>query len=105
MKKTLFIAAMLLFACNSFAQLVVDSLGRVGIGYNVTPNYLFTVDSHNEARERRHVSYFNCAHEGLYIENKGVPYESSDNLRGIRIESQSSSANFFCGVHFITSYK
>ena len=99
MKKTLFIAAMLLFACNSFAQLVVDSLGRVGIGYNVTPNYLFTVDSHNEARERRHVSYFNCAHEGLYIENKGVPYESSDNLRGIRIESQSSSANFFCGVH------
>ena len=99
MKKTLFIAAMLLFACNSFAQLVVDSLGRVGIGYNVTPNYLFTVDSHNEARERRHVSYFNCAHEGLYIENKGVPYESSDNLRGIRIESQSSSANFLCGVH------
>ena len=37
MKKTLLIAAMLLFVSNSFAQLVVDSLGRVGIGSLNTP--------------------------------------------------------------------
>ena len=37
MKKTLFLAAMLLFVSNSFAQLVVDSLGRVGIGSLNTP--------------------------------------------------------------------
>ena len=32
MKKTIFLAAMLLFVSNSFAQIVVDSLGRVGVG-------------------------------------------------------------------------
>ena len=37
MKKTLFIAAMLLSVSNSFSQLVVDSLGRVGIGSLNTP--------------------------------------------------------------------
>ncbi|MBQ6085939.1 MAG: T9SS type A sorting domain-containing protein [Bacteroidaceae bacterium] len=105
MKKNLFIAAMLLCVSNSFAQLVVDSLGRVGIGHNVTPNFLLTVDSHNEARERRHVGYFNCAHEGLFIENKGVPYESSENLRGIRIESQSSSlgSRYMYGIQSVCS--
>ncbi len=105
MKKNLFIAAMLLCVSNSFAQLVVDSLGRVGIGHNVTPNFLLTVDSHNEARERRHVGYFNCAHEGLFIENKGDSYESSDKLRGIRIESQSSSlgSRYMYGIQSVCS--
>ena len=105
MKKILLTMFWTVAVLNINAQLVVDSLGRVGIGYNVTPNYLFTVDSHNEARERRHVSYFNCAHEGLYIENKGVPYESSENLRGIRIESQSSSLNsrYIYGIQSLCS--
>ena len=85
-------------AQNVNAQLVVDPNGRVGIGNNVTPNYLLAVNSYNETLERRYLGYFNCAHEGLYILNNGSPYESSSYQRGINLENSSTYAENLYGL-------
>ena len=99
MKKTLFIAAMLLSVSNLFAQLVVNSDGRVGIGYNVNPTYTLTVDSHNEALDRRYMGYFNCIHSGLHIEARGEMYGSSDYHKGLDILSACRQAPYVYGIY------
>ena len=99
MKKTLFIAAMLLSVSNLFAQLVVNSDGRVGIGYNVNPTYTLTVDSHNEALDRRYMGYFNCIHSGLHIEARGEMYGSSDYHKGLDILSACPQAPYVYGIY------
>ncbi len=98
MKKILIMMLLAVAVQNINAQLVVDTYGRVGIGNNVTPNYLLTVNSYNEALERRYLGYFNCAHEGLYILNNGSPYESSSNQRGINLENSSTYAEYLYGL-------
>ena len=99
MKKTLLIAAMLLSVSNSFAQLVVNSDGRVGIGYNVNPTYMLTVDSHNEAQERRYLGYFNCNHSGLHIEARGEMYGSSEYHKGLDILSACPQTPYVYGIY------
>ena len=98
MKKILIMIFLAVVVQNINAQLVIDTYGRVGIGNNVTPNYLLTVNSYNEALERRYLGYFNCAHEGLYIQNNGSPYESSSYQRGINLENSSTDAEYLYGL-------
>ena len=61
MKKTLFIAAMLLSVSNLFAQLIVDSLGHVRIGSTDAPTSVLTVGSTNISG-----AGIGCSHTGKY---------------------------------------
>lgn len=92
MKKTLFLAAMLLFVNNSFAQLIVDSLGHVRIGSTDAPTSVLTVGSTNISG-----AGIGCSHTGkygMYLSANGLTGEPA---YGLKISSFSYNKNY--GIH------
>ena len=86
MKKTLLIAAMLLFVSNSFAQLVVDSLGRVRIGSTLAPTSVLSVGSTNISGAGIAASH--TGNYGMYLSAIGLTGEP---VYGLKISSSSTT--------------
>lgn len=86
MKKELILAAMLLLSGNSFAQLVVDSLGRTRIGSTDTPTSVLCVG--NSSTTDAGIA---CSHRGNYGMNISlVGVDNGNPSYGIYISSASS---------------
>ena len=108
MKKTFLMAALLLFVTNSFAQLVVDNTGYVGIGTEETPYSTLAVGSHGWTNTGS--SFDHNQKYGVRIYNH--PALSGDTVRaldilckpgsgfamGIRSISDGNSGNFSIGL-------
>ena len=81
MKKLLFLAALLLFVTNTFAQLVVDSTGYVGIGTEYTPFSTFAVGSRGWSNTGS--SFESNKKYGVRIYNH--PTSASDTIRALDV--------------------
>lgn len=86
MKKELILAAMLLLSGNSFAQLIVDSLGRTRIGSTDTPTSVLCVGNTNTSN-----AGIACSHTGNYGMNISlVGADNGNPSYGMYINSVSS---------------
>ena len=88
MKKTLFIVLMLALAHNTHAQLVVDSLGRVGVG---TETPLADLQIGNDGLSEAKVSIHGENKYGLSVFNR--PPSSIDGSTAIKVTEFSRSKN------------
>lgn len=86
MKKQLIMAAMLLLSYNSFAQLIVDSLGRTRIGSTNTPTSVLSVGTSTTSD-----AGIACSHKGTYGMHLHVTGVSNgEPCHGLSINSISS---------------
>ena len=86
MKKTLFLAAMLLFVSNSFAQFVVDSTGYVRIGAPDAPTSVLSV-----GYDQISGAGISCCHSGKYGMNISAIGLTEEPAYGIYVHSYSNT--------------
>ena len=91
MKKIILFAGLCLASMSSFAQLRVDSLGKVAVGYLGTPKSMLSVGS--QGHNNYIMSLYNYDKDGLYIDcnngrtgiNVGVRNSNTGGNKGINV--------------------